>query len=226
MNAIAPLATAPNLIEQVLGRLVDAIAEGTLAPGARLTQDDLATSLGVSRQPVSHALQLLKRQGLAIETGKRGLSVAPIEPDFVRDLYRFRGVLEGLSALRAAERVANGSAPRDKVDDLREALDAGLALPKKAPVHDWIAADIGFHQSLHQLGGNDVVIEAIDERWPHFKRLMGVRLSDADGPKRVWAEHVDIVEHVLAGRAARAQRAAVDHMTNAMEIHFQSLAEA
>ena len=94
----------PNLIDQVHVRMVDAIAEGVLAPGERLTQEEVAERLNVSRQPVSHALQLLKRQGLAVEHGRRGLSVAPIDPERMRDLYQLRAVIDGLACRLAAER--------------------------------------------------------------------------------------------------------------------------
>ena len=59
-----PLDTQPVLIDQVYERLVEAIADGTLPPGQRIRQEELAEMLGVSRQPISHALQLLKRQHL------------------------------------------------------------------------------------------------------------------------------------------------------------------
>ena len=101
-----PLRMVPNLIEQVHDRLVDAIADGTLAPGERVTQEELADHLAVSRQPVSHALQLLKRQGLVVEHGRRGLSVAPVDPTRLRDLFQLRAAIEGLAARLAAERVA------------------------------------------------------------------------------------------------------------------------
>ena len=98
----------PNLIDQVHTRMVDAIAEGVLAPGERLTQEQVAERLNVSRQPVSHAPQLLKLQGLAVEHGRRGLSVAPIDPNRMDDLYQLRAVIDGLACRLAAERVAHG----------------------------------------------------------------------------------------------------------------------
>src|SRR5258706_13735375 len=100
-----PLTPAPNLIGRVYTRLVDAIADGSLAPNERLTQADIADRLFVSRQPVSHALQLLKRQGLVVEQGKRGLAIAPVEPDTIRDLYQVRAALDGLEGELAAEPV-------------------------------------------------------------------------------------------------------------------------
>jgi len=57
------LTTAPDLVEQIYARLLDAISEGSLSPGERLTQDDLAQRFAVSRQPVLQALRLLKKDG-------------------------------------------------------------------------------------------------------------------------------------------------------------------
>ena len=103
--SLVPLQAAPALIDQVHDRLLAAIVDGTLAPGERLTQESVAEMLGVSRQPVSHALQILKRRGLLIEHGKRGLMVAPVEAQRVRDLYQVREALDGLAAGLAARRV-------------------------------------------------------------------------------------------------------------------------
>lgn len=210
-----PLTILPNLIEQVHLRLVDAIADGTLPPGERLTQEEVAQRLSVSRQPVSHALQLLKRQGLAVEIGKRGLAVAPIEPARMRDLYEVRGALDGLAARLAAERIAGGRAPAREVEALKQRLAEGLALARDANVRDWIEKDVAFHSAIYALSGNSAVGETVAERWPHFKRSMGASLSNPDLRIPVWAEHVDITEAILAGDANRAVEASVAHVERA-----------
>ena len=56
----------------------------------------------MSRQPVSHALHLLKSQGLVRESGRKGFEVAPVDPTRLRQLYEVRGALDGLAA-RLAE---------------------------------------------------------------------------------------------------------------------------
>jgi len=75
--------------------------------------------LGVSRQPVSHALQILKRRGLLIEHGRRGLMVAPVDAGRIRDLYQVREALELASGRGGALKVpvhpgpgGPGSSPR------------------------------------------------------------------------------------------------------------------
>ncbi len=62
-SPLLQLSAAPDLVEQVYGRLLDAISDGALQPGERLTQEDLAQRLAVSRQPVLQALRLLKKDG-------------------------------------------------------------------------------------------------------------------------------------------------------------------
>jgi DNA-binding GntR family transcriptional regulator len=210
-----PLALIPNLIEQVHLRLVDAIADGTLAPGERLTQEEVAQRLSVSRQPVSHALQLLKRQGLAVEIGKRGLAVAPVEPNRMRDLYQVRGALDGLAARLAAERVLGSRAPTRELDSLKLRLDEGLALGDDAAVREWIEKDVAFHSAIYALSGNPAIAESVEQQWPHFKRSMGASLIDPDTRSPVWIEHVDIAEAIFAGDATRATEASVSHTERA-----------
>lgn len=221
-----PFSPIPNLIEQVHTRLVDAIADGTLPPGERLTQEDVAERLSVSRQPVSHALQLLRRQGLVIDSGKRGVEVAPVEPRRIRDLYRVRAALDGLASRLAAERIAAGDAKAREIEALRSGLAAGLALPEDVSMRDWIAVDVAFHTAVYGISGNPAISETVAEQWPHFKRCMGAVLVHRDRRNVVWAEHAAIAEGILAGDPDAAAEAAIRHTENAGNTLFARLSES
>jgi ectoine hydroxylase len=114
---------APDLTEQVYKRLLGAICGGELAPGTRLRQEDLAASLSVSRQPVLQALHLLKRDGIVIESGRRGLAVAPLQPALIGQIYQVRAALDGLAAREAATRKAK--LDRSIIERGREAARSG-----------------------------------------------------------------------------------------------------
>jgi len=73
------LDTTPDLVDRVHRALRDAICDGDLAPGARLTQEWLAERLGVSRQPVLQALRLLRAEGFVHDAPARGVVVASID---------------------------------------------------------------------------------------------------------------------------------------------------
>ena len=55
------LENRPALLEQVYDTIKHAIITGDLAPSTALAQEALAAQLGVSRQPISHALLLLEK---------------------------------------------------------------------------------------------------------------------------------------------------------------------
>jgi len=210
-----PLDPQPALIDRAYEQLVEAIADGTLAPGQRIRQEELGRALGVSRQPISHALQLLKQQKLVEERGRRGLIVSEIDPNRVRDLYQVRSALDALAARLAAEHVARRAGAAQPRQAAERALAAGLALPPDAPVIAFIQADVAFHTALYCLSGNRAIEDTVAAQWPHLKRSMGAVLDDPGQRPLAWAEHQEILRCVLAGDPAGAERSARGHTDRA-----------
>jgi len=203
-----PLESGPILIDRVYQRLLDAIADGILPPGSRILQGELATKLGVSRQPVSHALHLLKRQGLVQESGRKGFEVVPVDPLRLRQLYEVRGALDGLAARLAAEHAGRDAAGRAA---LRSALGAGQAITAATPVPALVALDVEFHRALYRLSGNPAFAEMVEPHWPHLRRSMATVMTALDYRALAWAEHAAIVACVLDGDGEGAERAARSH---------------
>ncbi len=207
-----PLDPLPNLIDQVYARILEAITDRTLQPGQRIRQSELADKLGVSRQPVSHALHLLHRQGLVAESGRRGFEVTQLDPSRIRQLYEVRGAIDALAARLAAERVDDDAAGRAR---LEIALRAGNGINRKTPLNELIARDVDFHRAIYQLAGNPVIEATIAPQWPHMRRSMATVLSELDYRDSAWAEHMTIARYILAGDAEAAERAARLHAQTA-----------
>lgn len=211
-HGITPLESGPILIDRVYQRLLEAIADGSLPPGCRIPQNALAERLGVSRQPVSHALHLLKRQGLVRDSGRKGLEVAPVDPVRLRQLYEVRAALDGLAARLAAGRAGHDAAGRAA---LQQALKAGQAATPGAPVGSRVAADVAFHQAIYRLSGNPAVAEMVDPHWAHLRRAIAVVLTALDYHDRAWAEHAAIVTCILQADGDGAERTAREHALGA-----------
>jgi DNA-binding GntR family transcriptional regulator len=205
----------PALIDQVHDRLVSAIVAGRLLPGQKLTQESVAEMLGVSRQPVSHALQILKRQGLLVESGKRSLAVAPMDGQLVRDLYQVREALDGLAASLAAGRVAKGAATKQERKAFETALANGENLEANADLGVCVEADVAFHSALYRLSGNAQISATVAEQWPHFMRCMSVVLTTSGELDQVWSEHAAIAEAVFSGKVEQAGQLARAHTSRA-----------
>jgi DNA-binding GntR family transcriptional regulator len=207
-----PLDPAPNLTEQVYARILEAITDRSLLPGQRITQNELAERLGVSRQPVSHALHLLHRQGLLAESGRRGFEVTQLDPLRIRQLYEVRGAIDGLAARLAAGRVKTDPAGRAQ---LEAALRAGRSIDRATPLARLIALDVDFHGAIYRLAGNPAIEEMIAPQWPHMRRSMATVLAELDYRESAWAEHETIAAQILSGNAKAAESAALAHAQSA-----------
>jgi DNA-binding GntR family transcriptional regulator len=207
-----PLDPLPNLIDQVYARILEAITDRTLPPGHRIRQNELAEKLGVSRQPVSHALHLLHRQGLVAESGRRGFEVTGLDPERIRQLYEVRGAIDALAAKLAAGRVKSDATG---LAQLEATLRAGRAIDKKTPLARLIALDVDFHRAVYRLAGNPAIEEMIAPQWPHMRRSMATVLAELDYRARAWREHEAIATQILAGQAKAAEAAALAHAQTA-----------
>jgi DNA-binding GntR family transcriptional regulator len=212
-----PLAGSPVLVDLVYQRLLAAIIDCSLPPGRRIVQAELADQLGVSRAPVSHALMVLKHQGLLRESGRKGLEVAPIEPRRLRDLYHVRAALDGLAAGTAAERVAAGEMPAADLALLHDIYARGVALGDSDPIAQHVRADTEFHRGIAAISGNQAIDETLESAWPHLQRSMVFILESHARREEAWREHADILAAIEAGDPDSAARRAFDHAHKAGE---------
>src|SRR5579884_872618 len=104
MTTIQKLESA-SLRERVYATLRDAIVSGELAPGARLRDQELAGSLGVSRTPVREALQRLEDEGLVETSPRASTRVAPLDARAARDAFPVVAALHALATRYAVRRL-------------------------------------------------------------------------------------------------------------------------
>ncbi len=210
------LQAAPDLVERVYTALLDAISEGSLAPGARITQEEIAAQLAVSRQPVLQALQLLRKDGLVHDAPGRGVVVAPLEPGWIAHVYEVRGALDTLAARLAAERGAT-------ID--RKYVERGWRAARGHNIKTMIEADMAFHNAIYAASGNPLVGQSARVHWVHLRRVMGAALQSSRQRETVWNEHEAIADAICAGDAKRAERLIGQHARQASEALLARLAQ-
>lgn len=195
-----------DLVDQVYSRIKDAILSGDLEPLAPLKQEELAETLGVSRQPISHALMLLEHDGLLVDYGKKGKMVAPIDPDQLLSLYQVRSAIDSLAARLAAERITDQGA-----DQLRAVIKAGRDAERAGDALALARADIQFHRLLYTLSGNPEIGRIADTSWTHMVRSMHRVLEDPSLYTHIWDEHSQIAEAIIQHEPDRAAQLSAHH---------------
>lgn len=123
----------------VAGVLRTKIAEGLLLPGAKLSEQALAQTFGVSRNTLREAFTVLAGEYIVTRIPNRGVLVASPGPDGVREIYRVRRILEP-----AAIRWANWI----DIAALQEILAEAQAAQARGAVMEMADANQRFHESL------------------------------------------------------------------------------
>jgi DNA-binding GntR family transcriptional regulator len=208
--AMASLQPAPTIVEQVYRTILDAICDGRLAPGERLTQESVAEKLAVSRQPVGQALMLLKQQKFVSEAGRRGLMVAPLDRDFMRAIYELRLGIEPLAATLAARR-----ATKDDIARGETLLAAGKDAVRANSIGELIDADMRFHMLLYELSGNRLFVDLMADLWNHLRRSMREVLQHREYRKAIWVEHEQVLRAIAKGDGDAAAVLARAHLAHA-----------
>lgn len=198
--------TRPDFVEEVYKALLDAISDGSLAPGARITQEEIAEQMAVSRSPVLQALRLLKKDGFIQDAPGRGILVSPLDPDWTGKLYEIRGALDMLAVRLAAER-------KETIDP--QLIINGRLASQSGVVKELIDTDIAFHTAIYEASGNPLIAGSALVHWNHLRRVMGAVLQSSAQRQSIWDEHEAIANAIATGDSKRAVELTDSHTSRA-----------
>ena len=211
----------PSLVDQVYEAILSWIEDGRYGEDARLIQEEIAETLGVSRQPVQQALLLLRNMGVLINAPGRGLMVAPLDSNKVRDMYEIRASLDALASGMAAERGAERARAEGQA-----IIERGRKAVASKVISELVSADMEFHHFIYELSGNRMVAETVEPHWAYLRRVMGEVLMMGASAKAIWDQHAAIMQAIADGDAERAQHLAKEHIDHAGQMVLASLMAA
>lgn len=197
-------------------RLRREIIEGKIRPNERLIAADLADRLQISRTPVREALQLLAAEGLVAGV-RRGYIVREHGAEEIRQIYEVRAALEGAAARLAAERATD--------DALRAIAGLGAGSAKPAASARALLVDLNerFHEAVFAAAGNDRLARINRRNSEHFFNYKIADLyTDAEAAAAVKG-HLRIQQALLKRDGEAAERAAREHIAEALEVTLRKL---
>lgn len=192
------LAPRPLLRDDVHQRLREAIVDGTLTPGERLRDQDLAAWLGVSRTPVREALLRLGQAGLVQAAPGRSTTVATLDARAIRDAQAVVAAMHRLAVEQAVPQLG----PAD-LEAMAQANDRFADALRRGDAEAAVAADDAFHAVAVRAAANTAIESVLDQFTPVLRRLERLRFGSLSGRASV-ALHARIIERCAAGDAAAA----------------------
>jgi DNA-binding GntR family transcriptional regulator len=184
--------------EHAYDRLKTSLLVGDYPLNRRLTEERLAAQLGVSRTPVREALLRLAAEGLVQRSPEGGWYPTAPDVSAVHDLYEVRLVLELQGLRRPAQGGRSTAHDPELLEPLRDEW-RGLAQSTPDPEPGFVVLDEDFHVRLAASSGNPSLADLL--RMVN-ERIRVVRMHDfltEERVRRTIAQHLEIVEAVLAG---------------------------
>ena len=205
----------PPLAERAYLRLREAIVDGTLAAGSKISERSLAAALGISPQPVREALRRLEGEGMVDSRPRSGTFVAELTPARLAEIGHIRAALEGAATGIAARRAtpADIAALRARLAAIRSATALGDAAALAE-------ANDSFHRTLHAITGNAFLIRSLQALRAYFHVGSRRVLGGEEQFRQAQAEHAAIVEAIAAGEADRAEDLMQAHALRSLRVAF------
>lgn len=186
----------PSLATEAAERIVAGIADGSLEPGQRIVESQLAEALAISRIPIRDALRALEKQGIVVVAPRRGARVMNIDLGLLMQVQQVRHDLE----LRALADLI-GNARRNpglllEGQALLARMDQAVADDDRAAFND---LDVAFHRWICRSSDNHIVVTLWEALSHHMRILLG-RMAETWRDLAVsQASHRRIVELVGKG---------------------------
>ena len=201
-----PRQTVTDLIHD---RLYRQVIENELSPGTKLSEADVARTLGVSRQPVRDAFYRLSQQGFLLVRPQRATLVAPISVEAVMQALFIRTALEVATVTAATEQGTDEDF--DRLDALLEEQTSAVQADDRMGFH---RLDDELHRQICALAGHEYAWTLIREHKAHMDRIRLLSLS--------FTAHDALAEHRAIVGAIKARDA--DAAVAAMRHHLSRIA--
>jgi DNA-binding GntR family transcriptional regulator len=204
-GTVPQVARSGSLAEQAYHAVRASIADGRLAPGARITERDLAAALNVSPTPVREAISKLEHEGLLERVGVRRLQVADHPAETLRELMEIEVMLRGAEARFAARKISPEAIARMRhsIEELVESQE-NLSLAQQYEMAQRFDAEIA-------RAASNAALRSLIESYAIYAADYRLSAAEYDAKDPAWVAsrvelHWAIVEALAAGDENEAER--------------------
>jgi len=194
-------------LDDIFEYLYDEISNLRLAPGDKISEAEIATKFGVSRQPVRDAFRRLENLDLLLIRPQRATVVKRFSTREIEKSRFVRQSVEKEVLLRAAQNCDDqGSALLDKE------IEAQTKLVEDQDYDSFVKLDYEFHKTLCQIAKADFAFDVIMHEKSKVDRLCLLSLSKEDRLPDLVADHTRIADAVKANDTQAAIAEGMFHL--------------
>ncbi len=199
-----------KLKDRVYEQLKEKIIRSELRPGTYITEGELAEMTGASRTPIREALLKLEQEELVVTGSKKGILIAEITQQQIRDYFELRLLVEPHCIRSYADRISS-DVIQSMLEQLRECKQR-QDIPRAEEL------DPQLHLMLIRASNNDYLIRMMERIYLYGARMRNYSETGSRYGEKALDQHIGILECIFLEDYERAARM--------MEIHLKATALA
>lgn len=189
-----------------------------LLPGARFTEPELMDRFALGKSSLRIALQRLTENGLVASIPRHGYRVSPVTVKDVDEVFALRVVLEPLAA-----RLAAGRVNRAQLERLEKACRGHMPGDVGNQIDFFLEANRSFHMAIAAAAGNERLAKMLSGLLDEMTRLVALGFGVQRVRPNIENDHTLMIEHLVAGDAAAAEKVARRHVETFREMTMEKV---
>lgn len=217
-------ASASTLSNQAYEYLQRWLVDQRWGTDKRISEQQLAREIGISRTPVREAIRRLVSEGVLYQVPSSGTYVSKPDRRQIIEIYEIRVALEGCAAAKSAEVMKPADVIRvrrftyEMLAEIKEFRSTGDQFMQGERLHRFVSADMEFHRLILQSADNRLAQKIVTEG--HLRsRVFGLWSHERDLHHLawVWLAHSRVAHAVQQRNPAEAKRWMEKHVRNSLK---------
>lgn len=205
----------PKLRERAYARFTEQLMAREIKPGQFVSQRELVEITGLPLGAIRELVPRLEAEGLIQTVPQRGMQVAHVDLNLIRNAFQFRLFLEKEAAALYAQNASDAAIAEQRAGHeaiIKRAKAGGDA----ALIADAEETDRKLHEAIIDHLDNEIISKTFRVNWIKIKliRQNETRLYD-ELIVPVMQDHLKIIKAMQARDAAGASAAMAQHIANA-----------
>jgi len=206
-----------NLSERILKVIEKAIISGSIKPGERINETEIARSLGTSKSPVREALKRLEGEGIVEPLPRKGYFVRKIDRERIEEFFDIITIIEP-AIVRMSLRKGSRGVWR-KIDGFIKDMEREL---RKRDYDEYLVLNDEFHTYFYELTENEWAIKISQMLRKQATMLRSLSLYTRNRFSASIVEHRAIAEAYKSGDSGQLTKAVENHLLRFKENIIQS----
>ena len=204
---------------RIYGAIKEQIIDGRYAPGARITEQNIAAQFSTSRTPVREAMRQLVADGFALFKPNSGTVVRQWSPEEVRQIFELRVFIESEIAGHAAAGIADGELA--ELARIQDDIESGGVDTSSANTARIAPLNREFHRIIAQASHNERLVSMLASAievpivQQTFRSYSPQRLA------RSFSHHRELIDALCAHDSAWAKAVMSSHIHSAKQTLLQ-----